>query len=88
MFTRIKSYSRLKKNKEKINCNNEDEEIKKISKDINREYKRAIYLDFSSPKKHVHSFEIKVLYHPQNLKQLIKVRFFPQKNKKILYLLN
>ena len=51
MFTRIKSYSRLKKNKEKINCNNEDEEIKKISKDINREYKRAIYLDFSSPKK-------------------------------------
>ena len=55
MYTRIKSYSRPKKHKETINYNIEDEEFKKISKQINHEYKRTLFLDFRSPKR-VRSF--------------------------------
>lgn len=55
MYTRIRSYSRPKKLKETINNNIEDEEFKKISKQINHEYKRTLFLDFRSPKK-VRSF--------------------------------
>ena len=55
MYTRIRSCSRPKKLKETINNNIEDEEFKKISKQINHEYKRTLFLDFRSPKK-VRSF--------------------------------
>ena len=51
MNTQRKSFSYTKNKKETINDNSEEEQIKQIIKEINKDYKKNLFFEYKSPQK-------------------------------------